>query len=873
MLYGEDRPPSPVNILQEIQNSTRRKRLSHKLGLGETGQDIPVDENTPESPAGTSWYIQGRNSCSPSPSNAIRPKMIKLRENQWTAKSPSALSPSLAKQVRSRKGHRAKVRSTSSESATYIEHLESQLAAVNAKLDSMTSPTVNKARAAKLRALSNESQSLRQEVSNWEANFEQRVRDELERRAEVEKGMNAHIERLEEEMEVKDARVKELEWELDSMTTKIREVEGLEDINRNLERRIDVLTSLVAQSPTKLNLCSAASSPTKENPCSRARRRRSMLPRLPSSPGGVRLSLNTATDNGFWSSRRFGSGSSTLVSPQGKSRSIEEEEEAEKAMEPLSRETHSRSCSNTSTSFTSAPYPFTRAPSIHSASSVDFSSPELPFPLDVDSQIKSVNRQRRMRRFPPGLCTLKPLLLPKTAVNVSLPASAPVSATSPRHVSTASLDPTVAFLSKIDDGSPNSTPTQGLRQRSATWAQEDTLRTLEGDANPFGLLGYSAVPRSPMSPSNILLGHHEAAVMEEAKPRRARPLSLEKELELADMPSPDNFDDALIAVDAEEDDGMLGSIPIAIEKSPETPLMSGDLLQPKSPSEVDVTPRPRPYASLVSSPPRSILLPMQTKRNALGIFTRLTNLINRVKQDPVVLAKRLLHNAWTLGCARFGGTGWWLLGLVFRSRRRQKISGADRKTVEDYATANFSWDHLSANASRRRTAECYANDRNGGVSSIPDKRQNSGLWGSLDPSPLRSSPASTSSQSHWYRKEPHLLPCNACVEPSARRKFRLWFHFSLAMVFAVGMAIKYGPEIVLVDPNAPHLRRGPESERSDGPEGSRSSKRPDSAAADAINSRTCAPGDAQMEKASREEVEGYRVAFAPILGPADFEAV
>lgn len=871
MLYGEDRPPSPVNILQEIQNSTRQNRHSPKEVLGEIFRENPVGENSVESPAGTPWYTPGQNSCSPSPSNAVRPRMLKLRETSRATRSPSALSPSMAKQGRGRKGNRTHVRSTSSESAAYIEHLESQLAAVNAKLDSMMSPTVNKARAAKLRALSNETRLLRQEVSNWEASFEQRVRDQIERRAEVEKGMSAHIERLEEEMEVKDARVKELEWELDSMTTKIREVEGLEEINRDLERRIDVLTSLVAQSPTKLNLCSTASSPTKEDLFARARRRRSMLPRLPSSPGGVRLSLNTATDNGFWSSRRFGSNSSTLASPQGKSHLLEEEEGVEKSVEPLPQDKRSSSF-NTSVSFPSVPFSFTRPASIQSASSVDLSSPELQFPLDVDYQTKSVNRQRRMRRFPSGLCTLKPLLLPKTAMTAPLPSSAPVSATSGpshRHVSTVSLDPTVAFLSKIDDESRNSTPTQGLRQRSATWAQEDTPRTLDGDFNSFGLIGYGAVARPPLSPSEFLLDHHEAAVMEQAQPRRARPLSLEKELELADMLSPNNFDDALIAVDA-ENDGMLGSIPIGMEHAPDTPLTSTNLLQPKSPSEADITPRPRPCGSLIPSPPQSILPPSSTKGNALGIFTRLTNLINRVKQDPVILAKRLLYNAWTLGSARLGGAGWWLLGLVYRSHRQGKTSRTDRETVEDGATGTANWDHLSAKASRRSMAERYVNHCSGDVSGHEDKRQGSSSSGSFKASPTESSPASTSPPPHLSRREPHLFPCDSCIEPDGRRKFRLWFHFSLAMVFAVGMAIKNGPDTLLIDHTASHVHYAFESESS---EKSRPSKKPDPAEADIITPRTCAPGCTQTKEDSQDEIEGYRVAFAPILGPTHFKGV
>lgn len=870
-LYGEDLPPSPTTILQEIHNSTRRKRQSPHLGLGEIFQDSAVDENTLRSLSGASWYNHGHSKCSPSPSNSVRPKMSKLRESPLTAKNPSLRTPPLAKQAKGRAINRVNLRSTSSESAAYIEHLESQLAAVNAKLDSIMSPTTNKARAAKLRALSSESRSLRQEVSNWETNFEERVREEVDRRAEAENGIRSHMQNLEEEMEIKDARLKELEWELDHVRNKAAEVEGLKEINLNLERRIDVLTTLVAQSPTKLDLCSAASSPTKADPFSRAQRCRSMLPRLPSSPGGVRLSLNTATDSGFWSSRRFGSNSSTLASQEGTSRLIEEEEGAEKAVEYLPRETHSSSFSNTSASIPALPFSFTRPASIHSASSVDLSSPELPFPMDLDYQTKSVNRQRKMRRFPSGLCTLKPLILPKATANASLPASAPISATSslpPRHISSASLDPTVAFLSKTDDGSPISTPTQGLRQRSATWAQEETLKALERNPRGFSFMDDGAVARSPMSPVDILLNHNGGLEIEQAKPRRSRPLSLEKELELAHMLSPNNFDDGPIPIEAEDDD-MQPSIPFGMRDSPKTPLLNGSLLPPKTPSEADITPRPQPRENLLSSPPQAIPRATLAKGNTLSIFTRLTSLINRVRQDPVVLAQRLLCNAWTLGSARLGGAGWWLLGLVFRSYRRENIIRADGKTVEDYATGNFNWDHLSAAASRRRIAERYVGDRRGRVSNHDDRLRGSCASGLPKASSSESSPVSPFPPSPSSRGEPHLFPCDACMEPSTRRTFRLWFHFSLAMVLAVGMAVKHGPGALLMDHNvhASHVHQASEPDKAE------SSARPDSTRLDVTILETSAPAGAETEEESMDGAGDYHVAFAPILGPEHFKRV
>lgn len=785
--------------------------------------------------------------------------MSKLRESPWTAKSPPPLSSPLAKQVKSRKMNRVNPRSTSFESTKYIEHLESQLAAVNSKLDLMMSPTTNRARSAKLRALSNESRSLRQEVSNWEKSFEERVKEEIDRRAELEIGMRSHIQSLEEEMKVKDARMKELEWELDNMSNKVRETEGLGDVNVNLERRIDVLTSLVAQSPTKLDLCSATSSPTKTDPFNRAQRRRSMLPRLPSSPGGVRLSLNTAIDSGFWSSRRLGSVSSTLASPEGTNLSIEEEG-PEKVVDHSSHAPQSSTISSASTSFPSLPFSSTRPTSMHSTSSGELTSPEIPFGSDIDSQTKSISRQRRMRRFPSGLCTLKPLILPKATVS-PLPASAPISATSgmrPRHISNVSLDPTMAFLSKIDGSSPFSTPTQGSRQRSATWAQEETLKTLERNSKEFGLMNENAGALSP-SPLQTPLDFEVRDATEQQKARRPRPLSLEKELELANMMSPNNLDDALVPVDLE--DSVLGTIPIGLERSlAGTPLTNKILPPQKSPSEADITPRPRGCEGLFPSKPKSIPLVALAKGNAFGIFTRLTGLMHRVKQDPVVLAQRLLSNAWTLGSARLGGAGWWLLGLIFRSQRQGRGLGADGKTAEDSAPGAFNWDHLSAKASKRRTVERYVGDHGGRVHE--DKS-----------SPRHSSRPQTSpvTPSAVPRAEPHLFPCDACIEPSSRRTFRLWFHFSLAIVLAVGVAIKHGPGTLLMDQTLHSAHGHPVmvSERSK----SKSPEVVESPESEELKPGGSTPAGAQTNNDSKDGVGGYHVTFAPILGPEHYNEV
>ena len=44
-------------------------------------------------------------------------------------------------------------------------------------------------------------------------------------------------------------------------------------------------------------------------------------------------------------------------------------------------------------------------------------------------------------------------------------------------------------------------------------------------------------------------------------------------------------------------------------------------------------------------------------------------------------------------------------------------------------------------------------------------------------------------------------PCPDCIEPSSRRTIRIWFQFCLTMVLAIGMAVKHGPDALIVDLN------------------------------------------------------------------------
>lgn len=216
--------------------------------------------------------------------------------------------------------------------------------------------------------------------------------------------------------------------------------------------------------------------------------------------------------------------------------------------------------------------------------------------------------------------------------------------------------------------------------------------------------------------------------------------------------------------------------------------------------------KPSPPAYTSSQPVKSTSSTVVTTQHAFGIFSRLTNLISQTKQDPFVLARRLLSNAWVQGSKRLGGMGWWLLGLVYGTRWRKRKRTADSETVEPTTPQDFDWHHFTAEASRRRTAEHYFRDYGA-------CHQRTDMWLSPPPASAQQqmSPSNTTPPppipSPEPSPEPHLFPCPDCVEPSSRRTLRLWFQFSLAIVLAVGMAIKHGPAslLLLQDPEQPCL--------------------------------------------------------------------
>ncbi|KAL8764764.1 MAG: hypothetical protein Q9209_007895 [Squamulea sp. 1 TL-2023] len=800
LAYGEDLPPNPVSILQELNNSARRRRHPSDRSIGAIFQDntatAPANENSP-----LSWYSETSNSNTPLQPRESSISIMKLRDVSFCGRTPPPLSSPLAKQTKSRNGNRVHHRTTSAEATKYIEHLESQLVAVNTKLDSLMSPTSHRARAAKLRALTTEARSLRQQLSEWEQKFDERVQDERNQLAEVEMTLSTRLQVLEDEVELKDNRVRDLEWQMESLKAQVKNAEGLEAVNADLERRIEFLTNLVVQSPTKLELCSAASSPSKADPRKRIAPTGSMMPRVPPSPGSKRLSLNIGPDMYRYSRRSFGPGFSPVQSP-GTTPGLASRREQDISESFKKRRTSSSiESGNSSSSFRSPPASSSRPTSLHSNGSFGAFSWGLPLPPEPDAHAKPSHKQRRMRRFPSGGASLKPLILPTAAGTPSLPASAPIATThqeSPqRDFSYVSIDPTVAFLSAHEFDSPTNTPTQPGRRRSTSVAQRETLTALEGRSSPFVDKDDVSSIQSPRSYSDDPLETVEEESSDARPAKKERPRSLGEELAEAGLLSVNSIDDGPIPYsDQSTENVTMPEVDPANIDALQSCLLSPQRHLRES-TESETTPRTRTSPFKLHTPsPKSVASTDVATRHAYGLFTRLKGLILSTKQDPSDLARRLIYNAWVVGMAKLGGMGWWLLGLVYGKRWRKKNRVADvETTVEEVPAPSSDWHHISPGSDGRKASEPYERRH------LSNNAQTT--LGILNPL-SRTLYATPDPSRHGKAKDPlilrhdvHLVPCPECEQHWSRRSLRLWFRFSLAIVLAVGLAIKDGPGSVL----------------------------------------------------------------------------
>ncbi|KAH0392982.1 hypothetical protein KCU89_g12891, partial [Aureobasidium melanogenum] len=164
----------------------------------------------------------------------------------------NSLPPEAPNLTKSRKKHQRtqsyKSNPDSDQADQHIAYLESELAAYQTQLASLTSPSVAKEKGQKIRLLNQDIRRLQEENSRWEAEFDERVLQVMEEHDGVEYNLRARINTLEADSDNYLQKVKELQAQLDA-TRKALDI--AEAANVEFEKRLETFAHLLVTSPIK----------------------------------------------------------------------------------------------------------------------------------------------------------------------------------------------------------------------------------------------------------------------------------------------------------------------------------------------------------------------------------------------------------------------------------------------------------------------------------------------------------------------------------------------------------------------------------------------------------------------------------------------
>lgn len=497
------RTTSSLGILAEISNSVRSVSLGGRERDQLGRQAVPIFSDTPQkgllepSPEGTPPAYQ--NSSSSPVDSPFRFEHIQdsftmgLREVSGNArKSPLAEH---APWSHGSKASRRRQTTLSSRfnSDEYIDRIEKELELANC---AVYSPSSNRTWRDKLKQSEADNERLRQELADVKATFESEVQNAVQHKTAAELILRRRIRALEEIVEQKDSALRDAQVQhddgrhdqglFDSLRATVERLEAenqsLEQSNQSMSKRNEVLSHLLALSPTKTQHTLDLEAPLRDPPrrLSKSQRPQSLLlPRVASSPTHTHpqrphsLIGSPVLNNGLSSSPGLYSPSSPL-SPDHNARSLYRPDLSRSRSGYTGTRSHSRS--STIASYVS------QSPSTSEHASTSSST-------DPNTRPNTNRRRRRMH----GSTQLKPLLLPTLTGEFG-----PLSATSPvcsptriarRDFSDESVDPTTMFISQspIEDGphaeNPLSDPYVSLA--SKTTARSLAYQSLEGvlDAN------------------------------------------------------------------------------------------------------------------------------------------------------------------------------------------------------------------------------------------------------------------------------------------------------------------------------------------------------------------------------------------------------
>jgi len=330
----------------------------------------------------------------------------------------------------------------------YIEHLESQLAALQTQIQSLSSPSTSKTQSAKLRAMNSESRLLKQEIADWESKFHERVKEQLEQHEVVVGKLKAEIRHLEKRVEVDIDQIKELQVQSDDKT---RQLVVVESANYDLERRLEFMSELLATSTSRIDLHS-------DNQLNSSRRGG-----RPKSVGPLRIPTPVLQQFSPQRDQRQRRSHDPTRTPD-----LDSPVQSGAEENPFERLRASARSIESSPELASVVSENTL---VESLSMSPGSRRSMIFSQSVNSEQESRNRPvRRMRRFYTGSTGPRSLILPATTHGTSFPTSAPIPE---------SPNPSVHHHHMSREGFgfklPISPERPRMHKRSATWDEGESM--------------------------------------------------------------------------------------------------------------------------------------------------------------------------------------------------------------------------------------------------------------------------------------------------------------------------------------------------------------------------------------------------------------
>lgn len=651
------------------------------------------------------------------------------------------------------------------ETSWYIEHLESELASAISRVESDDSS----AHGARYRALNSEYKLVKQELVELEQNFEARVQEEIAVVAEREAQLRARVRAMEKGLETKDNKIRELEWEIEMDAHRLRQLESVNSTNRSLERRVDVLTELLAQSPTRAESTENMPEGPDASPVGTEGqglpRRRSLFSKspLPLSPlrRPLSQSIGTGASNEPLPPPDF-IPSSSLEEQTNDSGLIDAREEEDDdgddgmtgGVEPGFEDPHSA--------------PSNYAPVSQRASVISSSSSNLSFPLSPDAQSKMPHRRRKMRRFPSGSYTLKPLVLPSTSTALSpthhlaSPTQRPGTANSsiPGH-SYAVYDDSPLFGGELD------------RQREAT------LNALEGNAGNY------------QSFEDAMANHGASKSYDSRFSDGSLDVGRSEYLNKDSLTLTEVFETPTSALGGWMEEPRKRS---SGQRVPSSPLLVATTLakelEGSGYSTIRSAPRNISNAWSIGSKVNDRQVVGSSARAADappvgGLWKHALN-IHRIASYCRTLSRRILTKAWHSNWKRVGSFSWWFLGFILGPQTRNHwLKLRLQKTAARQETEN------RADASGKHpdgSPDCA-------IPCPPTLRSTAGT--TRLPTTVRPRPAMVGEVGAANILSDNSLPSLFAQNPS--RSLQLWMKFSATLVLALGLAVKDGPASLMCD--------------------------------------------------------------------------